>query len=52
VAPRANDEISGAAAERPRAAVIFNPTKSGIDVLRAAVARAEALQEFAPSLGI
>jgi len=52
VAPRANDQTTDAAAERPRAAVIFNPTKSGIDVLRAAVARAEALQEFAPSLWI
>ena len=52
MAPRANDQTTDAAAERPRAAVIFNPTKSGIDVLRAAVARAEALQEFAPSLWI
>lgn len=46
---RANDQTTDAAAERPRAAVIFNPTKSGLDELRAAVARAEQLQEFAPS---
>lgn len=49
---RANDQTTDAAAERPRAAVIFNPTKSGLDELRAAVARAEQLQEFAPSLWI
>jgi diacylglycerol kinase family enzyme len=41
-----------AASARPRAAVIYNPTKTGIDELRAAVARAERLQEFAPSLWI
>jgi diacylglycerol kinase family enzyme len=52
VAVRANDLTTDAAAGRPRAAVIFNPTKSGIDVLRAAVTRAEQLQELAPSLWI
>lgn len=52
MAPRANDQKTDAAAGRPRAAVIFNPTKSGIDVLRAAVARAEELQGLAPSLWI
>jgi diacylglycerol kinase (ATP) len=44
--------VTDAASARPRAAVIYNPTKSGIDELRAAVARAERLQEFAPSLWI
>jgi diacylglycerol kinase (ATP) len=52
VAARANDQATDAAAGRPRAAVIFNPTKSGLGELRAAVARAEQLQEFAPSLWI
>ncbi|SIO07543.1 diacylglycerol/lipid kinase family protein [Agromyces cerinus] len=37
---------------RPRAAVIFNPTKQGVETLRAAVAAAEARQHFAPSLWI
>ncbi|MCD1571546.1 diacylglycerol kinase family lipid kinase [Agromyces mediolanus] len=37
---------------RPRAAVISNPTKQGIDALRAAVERAEERQGFAPSLWI
>ncbi|MGW9629406.1 diacylglycerol/lipid kinase family protein [Agromyces sp. NPDC055520] len=41
-----------AAGSRPRAAVIFNPTKQGVDTLRAAVAAAEARQHFAPSLWI
>ena len=36
----------------PRAAIIFNPTKSGLDVVKAAVARAEARQHFAPSMWI
>ncbi|WP_173922704.1 diacylglycerol kinase family protein [Agromyces sp. Marseille-P2726] len=39
-------------AAAPRAAVIFNPTKSGLGSLRAAVSRAEDLQGFAPSLWI
>ncbi|HEY1106790.1 MAG TPA: acylglycerol kinase family protein, partial [Agromyces sp.] len=37
---------------RPRAAIISNPTKSGVDALRAAVERAEERQGFAPSLWI
>lgn len=41
-----------AAAGPPRAAIIFNPVKSGVDELRSAVGRAEAVQEFAPSLWI
>jgi diacylglycerol kinase (ATP) len=51
VAVRANDQTTDAAAGRPRAAVIFNPTKS-VGELRAAVARAEARQGFAPSIWI
>jgi diacylglycerol kinase (ATP) len=47
-----SNQATDAASARPRAAVIYNPTKSGIDELRAAVARAERLQEFAPSLWI
>lgn len=35
---------------RLRAAVIYNPTKSGLDLLRAAVKSAEERQHFAPSL--
>ena len=45
-------EASEAAGSRPRAAVIFNPTKPGRDALRDAVARAEQRQEFAPTLWI
>ncbi len=41
-----------AAGRRQRAAVIFNPTKQGVDTLRTAVAAAEARQHFAPSLWI
>ena len=41
-----------AAGARQRAAVIFNPTKQGVETLRAAVASAEARQHFAPSLWI
>ena len=37
---------------RLRAAVIFNPTKHGVAVLRSAVAQAESRQHFAPSLWI
>jgi len=51
VAGTANDQADAATA-RPKAAVIFNPTKSGVDELRAAVARAEERQHFAPSLWI
>lgn len=50
MAADANDQVTDAAAARPRAAIIYNPTKSGLDELRDAVARAERLQEFAPSL--
>lgn len=46
------ERSTDAARRRPRAAVIFNPTKQGLDELRAAVARAEARQHFAPSLWI
>ncbi|MFD4422449.1 diacylglycerol/lipid kinase family protein [Agromyces sp. NPDC058484] len=49
---RANDRVTDAAAERPRAAVIFNPTKRGVNELRVAVERAEDVQGFAPSLWI
>ncbi|WP_448808318.1 diacylglycerol/lipid kinase family protein [Agromyces bauzanensis] len=49
---RADDQLMDAAAGRPRAAIIFNPVKSGVDELRTAVGRAEAAQEFAPSLWI
>ncbi|MFC9559774.1 diacylglycerol/lipid kinase family protein [Agromyces sp. NPDC056965] len=42
-------DVAGA---RPRAAVIFNPTKQGVETLRAAVASAEERQHFAPSLWI
>ena len=52
VGSRVDDQVRDAASERPRAAVIFNPTKSGVDQLRRSVARAEKLQEFAPSLWI
>lgn len=41
-----------AASTRPRAAVIFNPTKQGVDALRDAVRQAESRQGFAPSLWI
>ena len=41
-----------AASPRLRAAVIFNPTKQGVDELRSAVAHAESRQNFAPSLWI
>ncbi|MDQ0894404.1 diacylglycerol/lipid kinase family protein [Agromyces ramosus] len=41
-----------AASRRPRAAVIFNPTKQGYAELRTVVAQAEARQQFAPSLWI
>ena len=41
-----------AASGRLRAAVIFNPTKHGLDELRTAVAQAESRQHFAPSLWI
>ena len=46
------DETADAAATALRAAVIFTPTKSRVDELRAAVARAESRQHFAPSLWI
>jgi diacylglycerol kinase (ATP) len=46
------DAMTATDAAAPRAAVIFNPTKSGLGALRAAVARAENLQGFAPSLWI
>jgi diacylglycerol kinase (ATP) len=42
------DAVNG----RLRAAVIFNPTKHGVAVLRSAVAQAESRQHFAPSLWI
>ncbi|MDF2574574.1 MAG: hypothetical protein K0S05_1486 [Agromyces sp.] len=42
--------MTDATAGRQRAAVIYNPTKSGLRELRDAVGRAERLQEFAPSL--
>ncbi|WP_244284207.1 diacylglycerol/lipid kinase family protein [Agromyces badenianii] len=41
-----------AAGRRPRAAVIFNPTKQGVEALRAAIGAAEERQHFAPSLWI
>ncbi len=41
-----------AAGSRPRAAVIFNPSKQGVSALRDAVARAEQRQEFAPTMWI
>ena len=44
--------MTSADAAALRAAVIFNPTKSGVDALRVAVAKAEARQGFAPSLWI
>ncbi|WP_395244640.1 diacylglycerol/lipid kinase family protein [Agromyces sp. MMS24-K17] len=37
-------------AGRPRAAIVVNPSKNGVDRLREAVARAEARQHLAPSL--
>ena len=43
---------SADAATRLRAAVVFNPTKSGVDSLREAVTRAEERQGFAPSMWI
>lgn len=39
-----------AEAERPRAAIVVNPSKDGVDRLREAVARAEQRQQLAPSL--
>jgi len=50
VAARTDDQVTDATAGRQRAAVIYNPTKSGLRELRDAVGRAERLQEFAPSL--
>jgi YegS/Rv2252/BmrU family lipid kinase len=47
---RANERVTDAPTVRPRAAVIFNPTKSGLNELRVAVERAEQVQELAPSL--
>ncbi|MEF3402724.1 diacylglycerol/lipid kinase family protein [Agromyces sp. CCNWLW203] len=41
-----------AAGRRQRAAVIYNPTKQGVEALRAAVGAAEERQHFAPSLWI
>jgi diacylglycerol kinase (ATP) len=46
----AGREAADAAGRQLRAAVIVNPTKQGLDALRAAVERAEARQHFAPSL--
>ena len=46
----ARRDATDAAGRRLRAAVIVNPTKQGLDALRAAVERAEARQHFAPSL--
>ena len=43
---------TNAAGKRLRAAVIFNPTKQGVETLRSAIAAAEARQHFAPSLWI
>lgn len=45
-------EDAGAHGDRPRAAIISNPTKNGVDRLRAAVADAERRQGFAASLWI
>ncbi|MFF2273596.1 diacylglycerol/lipid kinase family protein [Agromyces sp. NPDC058136] len=45
-----NEGQADAAHPRLRAAVIFNPSKQGVDALRAAVGRAEARQSFAPTL--
>ncbi|WP_198165755.1 diacylglycerol/lipid kinase family protein [Agromyces laixinhei] len=45
-------QATDAASRSPRAAVIFNPTKQGVDSLRAIVAAAESRQHFAPSLWI
>ena len=49
MAGTANDQADAATA-RPKAAVIFNPTKTGVDELRAAVKSAEERQHYAPSL--
>jgi diacylglycerol kinase (ATP) len=47
-----NRRRTDAAAARQRAAVIFNPTKGGVRELRDAVAHAEDLLGFAPSIWI
>ena len=52
MAVRASNQTTDAAAGPPRAAVIFNPTKSGIDELRAAIALAERRQGFTSTLWI
>lgn len=46
----AEPSTGGVEAVRPRAAIISNPSKQGLEALRAAVARAEERQGFAPSL--
>ncbi|MWB98101.1 diacylglycerol kinase family protein [Agromyces seonyuensis] len=43
---------AGSESDAPRAAIISNPSKQGIDVLRTAVAAAEERQGWAPSLWI
>ncbi|GAA1808538.1 diacylglycerol kinase family protein [Agromyces neolithicus] len=45
-------QTSDAAGSHPRAAVVFNPSKQGVNALRDAVARAEQRQEFAPTMWI
>lgn len=49
----ADEQVTTDAAEqRSRAAVIFNPTKQGVEALRTAIEVAERRQNFAPSLWI
>ena len=45
-------QAADAAGSRPRAAVVFNPSKQGVSAVREAVARAEKRQQFAPTMWI